>query len=101
MAFSFECFVKGAEYRSKNGGTSDNGNPWLRMKFETPTQDGNSDDLWVSVPKDLIGEVYQLGIKKGELVNLVLRPRCGMAQSGGSYDYVQLVDVPVIVEDDE
>lgn len=101
MAFSFESFVSNAEYRSKQGGTSDNGNPWLRLKMETPTQDGNSDDLWVSVPRDLIGEVYQLGLKKGDLLNMVVRARVGMSQSGGSYDYVQIVDVPVIVEEDE
>lgn len=101
MSFNFEALIKGAEYRSKQGGTSDNGNPWLRLKFEVPTISGDTDDLIVSVPKDNIGEVYSLGLRKGDIVNMVIRARVGITQKGGSYDYVQLADLPVIVEDEE
>lgn len=101
MSFNFEALIKGAEFRGKQGGTSDNGNPWLRLKFEVPTISGDSDDLMVSVPKDNIGDVYSLGLRKGDIVNMVVRARVGMTQKGGNYDYVQLADLPVIVEDEE
>lgn len=92
MAFRIPA-VLDVEYRGFRSGTaSRTGNPWLSLMFE----DKDTNQISVSVPGDMIGDVYALHMAKGEryFVSIVATARA----DGNSY--VMLQALPELQEDE-
>lgn len=98
MSFSLRCKVP-CEFRGITSGTGQNGSTWMRMKCEYE-QDGDLQDLEVSVPKDLQSDLYNAGLRKADMVLLDVTARAGSTRKGESYSYVQLNNVPRLIDDD-
>lgn len=81
------------EYRGMHSGVSSNGNQWLSLLFE----DDDCNQLSVSVPKDMIGDVYSLHMSKGEFYWLAIR---AVARADGN-SYVMLQALPSLVEEED
>ena len=101
MAFTVPEIVKTVEYRGLNTGVSGNGNSWMSMKVEYTTNSGSTIDWEINVPKDLQGSVYNVGMQKGDYLNIEFVAKNGRSQAGRDYGYLQLEKVPQIVEFDE
>lgn len=100
MAFTVPDIVKTVEFRALNTGVSNNGNQWMSIKVEYSGTSGTID--WeITVPKDLQGDVYNTGIRKGEICDITFSARAGTSRNGREYNYLQLERVPVILEVDE
>lgn len=92
MAFRFKTTFPNLEYRGEQSGTSDRG-PWLSLIFE----DSECNQLSVSVPKNMQGDVYALGLRKGDMCAIAVR---AVATADGN-SYIQLLAVPEILEDED
>lgn len=63
MAFRVECVLDHMEYRGIQSGTSSKtGKPWLSLVLEDP----KCNQVAVSVSQEMQGEVYSLGLTKGD-----------------------------------
>lgn len=93
MAFAFNCVLEGVEFRAVRSGTGrDSGQPWMSLVLE----DADSQQVEVSVPRDFQGDVYSLGLRKGDSVDVAVR---AVARNDGN-SYVQLRALPELVEDE-
>lgn len=101
MAFTVPEIVKTVEFRGLNTGTSGNGNSWMSLKVEYTTNSGSTIDWEINVPKDLQGNVYNVGMQKGDILDIEFVARNGRSQAGRDYGYLQLERVPQLVEIDE
>lgn len=99
MAFLVDDIVKTLEYRGRNERVGNDGRTWVSLKFEDLSEDARVYEI--GVPQDLQGDVYRVGLRKGDIVQVVFLARQGRSQSGRDYGYLQLQRVPVIVEVDE
>jgi hypothetical protein len=100
MAFTVPDIVKTVEFRSLNTGMSNNGNQWMSLKVEYSGNNGTID--WeITVPKDLQGDIFNSGLRKGDICDIEFSARAGTARSGSAYSYLQLERVPSILEVDE
>ena len=100
MAFIVPDIKKTLEYRGRNAGTGKNGKEWLSLKCETLDED-NSLDYELTVPQDLQGDVYRLGLRKGDYIDVIFTARYGMGQGGSAYGYLQLQRCPMLVDIDD
>lgn len=97
MAFLVDGIVKNVEFRSLNSGPRKDGKTWMSIRTESL---GNQNTrIWeINVPNDMQSEIYNLGLKKGDCLNVVFTARCGTSQGGRSYDYLELEHVPELIE---
>lgn len=92
MAFRFNATLP-LEYRGMRSGTSKKtGNPWVSLICE----DADASQVELSVPLDMQGEVYSLGLVKGD--KIVAHVVASASSDGNSY--VQLRYLPELVTDD-
>lgn len=99
MGFSLNCNLHGMEYRGVRAGISKStGKPWMSLVLE----DSDAQQVEVSVPADLQGDVYSLGLRKGDYINIDVRAVAydGSKDRPGN-SYIQLTDVPVLVADSD
>lgn len=90
MAFSINV-VMFAEYRGMRTGVSaSSGRQWMSVMFE----DEDAQQLSISVPNDLIADVYQLGLRKGDSCNIAFR---AVARADGN-SYLMLNAIPELTE---
>lgn len=97
MGFSLNCKLDGMEYRGVRAGTSKStGRPWMTLILE----DTDAQQVEVSVPGDFQSDVYSLGLRKGDFIDVDVRAVAydGSADRPGN-SYIQLTDVPVLVAD--
>lgn len=89
MAFRLTCTLFNYEFRGTRSGKSDKtGQPWLSLILESPE---DSSQIDVSVPVDLQADVYQLGLRKGDLLNVPV-----LAVSAKDYSFVRMANVPTL-----
>lgn len=94
MAFVLSCTLDHMEYRGMRTGTGSKSNqPWMMLVLE----DGDAQQCEVSVPRDMQGDVYSLGLRKGDYIMCSVR---AVARADGN-SYVQLVALPEIYEYEE
>lgn len=94
MAFVLNCTLPSMEYRGLRTGTGkDSGRPWMTLVLE----DSDANQVDVSVPQDLQGDVYGLGLFKGDVLHVAVR---AVARADGN-SYIQLVAIPEIVDASE
>ena len=87
MAFVINAQLNRMEYRSVRSGVGkESGKTWMSLVLE----DENANQLDVSVPSDLQGDVYGLGLRKGDIVNVAIR---AVARNDGN-SYIQLRAIP-------
>lgn len=86
MAFSIKVNLK-CEYRGYRSGTSSKTNaPWLSLLYETD----DSEQISVSVPSEMISDVYAMQPAKGDMHLITIR---AVARSDGQ-SYVMLQSLP-------
>lgn len=90
MAFFLRVNLHGMEYRGDRSGQGKSG-AWLSLVFE----DKEARQIEVSVPRDMHNDVYQLGLKKGDVCVITVN---AVARNDGN-SYVQLVALPEFDED--
>lgn len=94
MAFVLSCTLDHMEYRGMRTGTGSKSNqPWMMLVLE----DGDAQQVEVSVPRDMQGDIYSLGLRKGDFIMACVR---AVARADGN-SYVQLVALPEIYEEEE
>lgn len=87
MAFVINAQLNRMEYRSVRSGVGkESGKTWMSLVLE----DENANQLDVSVPSDLQGDVYGLGLRKGDIITVAIR---AVARNDGN-SYVQLRAIP-------
>ena len=87
MAFVLNCNLPSMEFRGLRTGTGkDSGRAWMTLVLE----DSDANQVDVSVPQDLQGDVYGLSLRKGDVVHVAVR---AVARVDGN-SYIQLVAVP-------
>lgn len=92
MAFSIKVSST-LEYRGFRSGFSEKtGKQWMSLMFE----DGEAQQLSISVPNDMIGDVYQLGMRKGDMYEVDFR---AVARADGN-SFIMLNAVPTMVGDE-
>lgn len=91
MAFALNVTVPDVEYRGCQSGTSKEGRPWMSLIFE----DKDTNQISVSVPSDMQGDVYSLSLRKGDMCVINVR---AVARADGN-SYVQLRAIPEILEE--
>lgn len=89
MAFALNAVLSPMEFRALRSGSGKNG-PWMSLVFE----DADSQQLEASVPKDLQGDIYNLGLSKGDVCSISVR---AVARADGN-SYVQLRALPELAE---
>lgn len=99
MAYMVPNIVKNVEFRALNSGVSGNGTQWMSIKTES-LDEGTTYDWEFTVPKDLQAEIYNLGLRKGDYMQVVFTARYGTARSGREYGYLQLDKVPTTFDED-
>lgn len=94
MAFVLSCTLDHMEYRGMRTGTGSKSNqPWMMLVLE----DGDAQQVEVSVPRDMQADIYSLGLRKGDFIMACVR---AVARADGN-SYVQLVALPEIYEDED
>ena len=91
MAFSLSVHLEGYEFRAMRSGQGQNGT-WLSLVLEN-TEDARQID--VSVPQDMHADVYNLGLKKGDILSLDV-----VAYAGADYSRIRLVQITGVVDKD-
>ena len=89
MAFSLDVQIPAVEYRGMRGGNGEKG-PWLALILE----DEHTNQLNVSVPRDMQADVHSLGLAKGDLLVVQLR---AVAMANGN-SYIQLTALPELMD---
>ena len=92
MAFALKCNISPVEFRAVRMGVGKNG-PWMSAVFE----DTDAQQLECSVGKEMQGDFYDLGLRKGDNVSIAIR---AVARADGN-SYIQLRALPELVEDEE
>lgn len=88
MAFSLRVGMC-CEYRGMRTGTSSRTNsPWMSLLYETE----DSEQISVSVPSEMISEIYAMKPAKGDVHNIVIR---AVARADGN-SYVMLQSLPQV-----
>lgn len=91
MAFRIECTLDNYEFRVLRSGVSTKTNqPWYSLVLESPTA---AEQVDVSIPTELQGEVLSLGLVKGDAFSCRV-----LAVSSKDYSYVRLVQVLRVVD---
>lgn len=94
MAFVLQCTLEHMEYRGMRTGTGNkSGRPWMMLVLE----DGDAQQVELSVPADMQGDVYSLGLMRGDEVYCAVR---AVARNDGNA-YVQLLALPEIYEGED
>ena len=101
MAFTVPEIEKTVEFRGLNTGVGSNGKNWMSMKVEYTNNSGSTIDWEINVPQELQGNVYNVGMQKGDLLVVVFVAKNGRTQTGRDYGYLQLEQVPQLMEIDE
>lgn len=91
MAFRIKTVLEDYEYRGIKTGEGKNG-IWMSLVLE----DEDSFQLEVSVPSNFQADVYSLGLKKGDLVNVPAVASAGFSNNK-AYSFVQLTALPTLV----
>lgn len=90
MAFRIECELQSYEYRTlRTGVSSKTGQSWYSIVLESPA----AEQVDVSVPNELQGDVLSLGLVKGDTVSCVV-----LAVSSKDYSFVRLVRISRVVD---
>lgn len=94
MAFVLNVTLDNMEYRHiLTGVSSQSGKPWMSLVFE----DKEANQIQASVPNDMQGDVYGLGLRKGDMCVIAVR---AVARNDGN-SYVQLTALPEIYEGED
>lgn len=94
MAFVLQCTLDHMEFRSMRTGVGRESNrPWMMIVLE----DGDAQQIEISVPADMQGDVMSLGLRKGDEVYCAVR---AVARNDGNA-YVQLLAIPEVYEGEE
>lgn len=93
MAFRLSVTLQELEYRGVRSDVNKDGQRWMALLFE----DRETNQLNVSVPRDMHRDVNGLDLRKGDLCNVAL---LAVATSDGK-SYLQLRALPEILEDEE
>lgn len=91
MAFRLPVHLENYEFRGLRTGSTDKG-AWMSMVLENPE---DSRQLDVSVPREMHGDVYNLSLKKGDVLVLDV-----IAYAGNEYNRVSLEKLPLVVDPD-
>lgn len=91
MAFMLQVPLENVEYRGLRTGVGQkSGRPWMSLVVE----DGDANQIEISVSQDMQGDVYGCGFRKGDILNLLIR---AVARNDGN-SYIQLMALPELVE---
>lgn len=91
MAFVLNVKVQGVEYRGcQSGISSQTGKPWMSAIFE----DGDCNQINVSVPAELQGSFYSFGLAKGDVCDVKIR---AVARADGN-SYITLQELPEMAD---
>ena len=91
MAFRLNVHLENYEYRGMRTGNGEHG-AWMSLVLENLE---DSRQLDVSVPRDMQGDIYNLGLKKGDALVLDV-----VAYAGNEYSRVTLSALPSVVDPD-
>lgn len=97
MGHRLKCVLRCYEYRGMRSGQGSNGRTWMSIIVEEGGQDPNQLD--VSVPAEMQADVMNLGLRKGDLLDMRVLAVAG-SSGGKSYDFVQLQALPEPASDD-
>lgn len=90
MAFRIECTLENYEFRVLRSGVSTKtGQMWYSLVLESPA----AEQVDVSIPADLQGDVLSAGLVKGDSVSCVV-----LAVSGKEYSFVRLVRITRVID---
>lgn len=84
MSFAVECELKGYEFRGIKSGQTERGT-WVSAVLESP----DTDSVEVKVPAELQADFYNLGLRKGDVVDVRI-----VAYATQSYNGLRLVALP-------
>ena len=89
MAFNLPVHLEGYEYRALRTGQGKNGT-WMSIVLENPDDARQVD---VSVPQEMQSDIYNLGLKKGDVLTLDVT-----AYAGVDYSRVRLDEIVSVVD---
>ena len=89
MAFRLPTTVENYEFRAIRTGNGRNG-AWMSLVLESPE---DADQIDVSVPRDMHGDIYNLGLKKGDKVTAKV-----VAFAGPEYSRITLESIVTVVD---
>lgn len=82
----------GYEFRGLRSGVSQSsGNAWMQLVLEEP--EGGARQMTISVPQDMQGEVYNLGLRKGDYVTCQV-----LGRVTDNYQFIQLEALPELYD---
>lgn len=91
MAFVLSVTLESMEYRNLRSGVGkESGKPWMSLVLE----DEGANQIDISVPADMQGDVYGLGLRKGDMITLSAR---AVARNDGN-SYIQLLALPELCD---
>lgn len=92
MAFVLNVNLDGYEYRGVRTGVGrESGKPWMSLILE----DKEANQVDISVPQDIQGDVYSLALSRGDVISVPVR---AVARADGN-SYIQAVDLPRLIAD--
>lgn len=97
MGFLVDGIVKDLEYRGCNSGLRKDGKTWMSLRLDT-LDEKNTKTYEINVPTEMQPDLYVLGLKRGDVLNVTFTARCGVAQGGRNYDYLELDKLPTVYE---
>lgn len=100
MAFRFGLVIEDAEFRGLSSGLGKNDRTWMSLRIEYQGLGGEVETTEVSVPSEMQADVYAMGLKKGQMMNLPVVVAAGRRRDGSSYDYIQLTALPMADDPD-
>lgn len=91
MAFVLVVKLEKMEYRNVRSGVGrESQKTWMSLVVE----DDNANQIDISVPMELQSDVYGLGLRKGDLIDLDVR---AVARNDGN-SYIQLLATPDVCD---
>ena len=99
MGFVLNATLDNMEYRGTRSGVGQStGRPWMTLILE----DGEANQLEISVPGDMQSDVSSLGLRKGDVCIVAVRAVARRAtKDNQDNSYIQLAAVPEVYEDEE
>lgn len=90
MAFRIDCTLEDYEFRVlRSGVSSKSGQNWYSLVLESPT----AEQVDVSVPAELQGDVLSAGLVKGDHVSCAVT-----AVSSKDYSFVRLIRINRVID---
>lgn len=99
MSFVLNATLDNMEYRGTRSGVGQtSGRPWMMLVLE----DGEAQQIEVSVPADMQSDVSSLGLRKGDVCIVAVRAVARRAtKDNQDNSYIQLAAIPEVYEDED